>query len=52
MAIAAVLKEVLGGPSVATLTILNEYIPAIMLIWLTGLIVIAVGSLAWCKNRS
>jgi hypothetical protein len=42
MAIAAVFEEVLGGPGGATFTILNAYIPAIMPIWLTGLIVIAL----------
>ena len=42
MAIAAVLEEVLDGPGEATFTMLNECIPAIMPIWLTGLIVIAL----------
>ncbi len=42
MAIAAVLEQVLDGTGGATFTILNAYIPAIMPVWLTGLIVIAL----------
>lgn len=42
MAIVAVFEQILGGPDSATFTILNAYIPAIMPVWLTGLIVIAL----------
>jgi hypothetical protein len=42
MAIAAVLEAAVGGSGDVMFSLLTEHIPAIMLIWLTGLIVIAL----------
>jgi hypothetical protein len=42
MAIAVVLEEAVGGSGSVTFSLLAEHIPAIMPVWLTGLIVIAL----------